>query len=53
MFANSCRHNLETLGKRRVMEFISTHISEGELFSVDFLLYVSVHVCILLKCTIY
>lgn len=53
VFANSCHHNLETLGKWRVMELISTHISEGEFFSVDFLLYVSVHVCILLKCTIY
>lgn len=53
MFANSCHHNLESLGKRRVMELILTRISEGEFFSVDCLLYVSVCVCILLKCTIY
>lgn len=32
MFANSCHHNLESLGKRRVMELILTHISEGEFF---------------------
>lgn len=53
MFANSCHHNFEGLGKQKVMELILTCISEDEVFYIDCLLYVSVCVYILLKCTIY